>query len=98
MLVIDTFFFRNEADSNQVFFVRRSRWPDYHYLFPWDYKTSEYGSYDDDWTTWLIERAVDVGWAHNLRTLSSETMKKALQLSLDEKIPIEQSVSKIIDQ
>jgi len=80
-----------------VFFVRRTRWPDYHYLFPWDYKTSEYGSYGDDWTTWIIEQAADCGWAYDLRTCSSETMKKALQLTLDEKIPIAQSVLKVIE-
>ncbi|XP_059475816.1 acyl-CoA Delta-9 desaturase [Neocloeon triangulifer] len=88
---------QNEADSNQVFFIRRSRWPDYHYLFPWDYKTSEYGSYGDDWTTWLIQQYAALGWAYDLKTCSTETMKKALEVSLDEKLPIEKSVLKVME-
>ncbi|CAB3383809.1 Hypothetical predicted protein [Cloeon dipterum] len=86
----------NEAYSNQVFFVRRSRWPDYHYLFPWDYKTSEYGAYESDWTSWLIGQAAGLGWASNLKTVSSDDMKQALQLSLDTKLPIEQTVLSVV--
>ncbi|XP_065341677.1 acyl-CoA Delta-9 desaturase [Cloeon dipterum] len=87
---------QNEAYSNQVFFVRRSRWPDYHYLFPWDYKTSEYGAYESDWSSWLIGQAAGLGWASNLKTVSSDDMKQALQLSLDTKLPIEQTVLSVI--
>lgn len=33
------------SDSNMIFLVTKSYWPQYHYLLPFDYQSDEYGSY-----------------------------------------------------
>lgn len=33
------------SDSNMIFLVTKSYWPQYHYLLPWDYQTGEFGNY-----------------------------------------------------
>ena len=33
------------SESNIVFVVTKSYWPQYHYLMPWDYKSGEFGTY-----------------------------------------------------
>lgn len=34
-----------QSDSNMVFLVTKSYWPQYHYLLPFDYQSGEFGSY-----------------------------------------------------
>lgn len=33
------------ADSNMIFLVTKSYWPQYHYLMSWDYQSGEFGTY-----------------------------------------------------
>lgn len=33
------------SDSNMIFLVTKSYWPQYHYLLPFDYQTGEFGNY-----------------------------------------------------
>lgn len=33
------------SDSNMIFLVTRSYWPQYHHLLPFDYQTGEFGNY-----------------------------------------------------
>ena len=33
------------SDSNMIFFVTKSFWPQYHYLLPADYQSGEFGNY-----------------------------------------------------
>ncbi|KAF4518905.1 hypothetical protein B566_EDAN006743 [Ephemera danica] len=75
-----------------------SRWHEYHYMLPWDYRTNEYGSYGDDVATHLIEFTQRQGWASGLRTCSDEAMAKALDLAMDLKIPLRESVERIVEQ
>lgn len=35
------------ADSNMIFLVTKSYWPQYHYLLTWDYQSGEYGTYGE---------------------------------------------------
>lgn len=34
-----------QSDSNMVFIVTKSYWPQYHYLLNWDYQSGEFGNY-----------------------------------------------------
>jgi hypothetical protein len=45
----------------------------------------------------VIEAAASLGWVSDLRTCTSETMKKALVVTLDEKLPIKDSVLKVLE-
>lgn len=35
------------SDSNMVFFITKSYWPQYHYLLPNDYQSGEFGDYGE---------------------------------------------------
>lgn len=51
-------------------------WHNYHHVFPWDYKTSELGTYAYNYTTALIDAFAKIGWAYDLKTVSEETIRK----------------------
>lgn len=40
-------------------------WHNYHHVFPWDYKTSELGSYSFNITTAFIDFFAKLGWAYD---------------------------------
>lgn len=66
------------ADTNMVFILTKSYWPQYHYLLPCDYKSGEYGSYATGCSTTFIRIWAAMGWATGLRTMDSGTVKAAL--------------------
>ncbi|CAH0714309.1 unnamed protein product, partial [Brenthis ino] len=65
-------------DSNSVFILNRTFWPEYHYIYPHDYKSGEYGSYGSGCSTAFIRVFAALGLATNLCTLESSTLQKAL--------------------
>lgn len=38
-------------------------WHNYHHVFPWDYKTGEFGEYYLNITTGFIDLMAKIGWA-----------------------------------
>lgn len=40
-------------------------WHNYHHVFPWDYKTSEFGDYTYNLTTGFIDIFAKLGWAYD---------------------------------
>ncbi|KAL3279052.1 hypothetical protein HHI36_016567 [Cryptolaemus montrouzieri] len=48
----------------------------YHHTFPWDYKTAELGKYSLNFSTALIDFFAKIGWAHDLKTVSDDMIKK----------------------
>lgn len=40
-------------------------WHNYHHVFPWDYKTSEFGDYKFNISTGFIDFFAKFGWAYN---------------------------------
>uniref|UniRef100_A0A8D8M386 Acyl-CoA Delta(11) desaturase n=1 Tax=Cacopsylla melanoneura TaxID=428564 RepID=A0A8D8M386_9HEMI len=45
-------------------------WHNYHHVFPWDYKTSELGTYSTNFTTAFIDFFARIGWAYDCKTVS----------------------------
>ncbi|XP_066994124.1 acyl-CoA Delta-9 desaturase [Anabrus simplex] len=66
-------------DTNWIFLVNLSYWPHYHYLLPWDYQTGEYGNYGSGLTTSFIRVCYALGWATELKTIDSNSVKKAIE-------------------
>lgn len=66
------------ADTNLVFIITKSYWPQYHYLTPFDYKCGEFGTYGQGCSTAFIRVCAALGWASDLRTVSCESTKNAL--------------------
>ncbi|XP_011151497.2 acyl-CoA Delta(11) desaturase [Harpegnathos saltator] len=58
-------------------------WHNYHHVFPWDYKTSEYGNYTFNITTAFIDFFAKIGWAYDLKSTSEDMVKKRVERTGD---------------
>ncbi|XP_050084727.1 acyl-CoA Delta-9 desaturase [Anopheles aquasalis] len=77
-----------QSDSNMVFLVTKSYWPQYHYLLPFDYQSGEFGSYGSGCTTAFIRIFAAVGMATKLQTMTTEAVKRGLSMAVDSGKPI----------
>ncbi|KAH8383483.1 hypothetical protein KR009_008892 [Drosophila setifemur] len=50
-------------------------WHNYHHVFPWDYKTSEWGN-RVNMTTAFINLFAKIGWAYDLKSVAPDTIKR----------------------
>lgn len=50
----------------------------FHHVFPWDYKASEWKSLFSNTTTW-IDMFAKIGWAYDLKRVSPEYIKLVVQ-------------------
>lgn len=62
-------------------------WHNYHHVFPWDYKASEFGM-KYNMTTKIIEMFSKIGWAYDLREASHTVVSGRIQRSGDGTHPI----------
>ncbi|XP_056644655.1 acyl-CoA Delta-9 desaturase [Diorhabda sublineata] len=85
------------CDTNLVFIINKSNWLSYHYLAPWDYKTSEFGQYSNDFISKLIDVFQIMECASNLKTIDSDTVRKALINSVVQKRNITECLSELCD-
>ncbi|XP_052890675.1 acyl-CoA Delta-9 desaturase [Anopheles moucheti] len=51
-------------------------WHNYHHVFPWDYKTSELGSYLFNVTTGFIDCFARLGWAYERKSVPPEVVAR----------------------
>uniref|UniRef100_A0A2M4BPJ9 Putative fatty acid desaturase n=1 Tax=Anopheles marajoara TaxID=58244 RepID=A0A2M4BPJ9_9DIPT len=51
-------------------------WHNYHHVFPWDYKTSELGSYVFNITTAFIDCFARLGWAYDRKSVPAEVIAR----------------------
>lgn len=79
---------KKQSDSNMVFIVTRSYWPQYHYLLPWDYQSGEFGNYGNGVTTAFIRVCAAVGEAEDLQTMTTDAVKKGLTMAVDSGRPV----------
>ncbi|CAH2108178.1 unnamed protein product [Euphydryas editha] len=55
----------------------------YHHTFPWDYKTAELGGYSLNFTKLFIDTMAKIGWAYDLKTVSTDVIKNRVQRTGD---------------
>uniref|UniRef100_A0A182K1K4 Fatty acid desaturase domain-containing protein n=1 Tax=Anopheles christyi TaxID=43041 RepID=A0A182K1K4_9DIPT len=70
---------RNISPTNNTFVAIAAYgegWHNYHHVFPWDYKTSELGTYSTNFTTAAIDFFARIGWAYDLKSVSDELVRK----------------------
>lgn len=70
------------VDSTLVWFTTLGSegWHNYHHVFPWDYKASEYWGYKRGLSTNFIELCARLGLAYDLKTTSLDfAMKRRLR-------------------
>ena len=58
-------------------------WHNYHHVFPWDYKTAEWGNYSMNLTTAFIDFFAKIGWAYDLKSVNPETIEKRVKRTGD---------------
>ncbi|KAH8389181.1 hypothetical protein KR200_003935, partial [Drosophila serrata] len=51
-------------------------WHNFHHVFPWDYRTAEWGGYSLSHATILINLFAKIGWAYDLKEVTPEMIKK----------------------
>lgn len=61
------------------FFASGEGWHNYHHVFPWDYKAAELGDYKLNLTTAFIDFFAKIGWAYDLKTASSDIVRKRVE-------------------
>jgi len=83
------------SDSNIVFFITKSYWPQYHYMVPWDYLTSEYGAYGIDCTSKFIRAMAAIGAAGDLKTVDPEAVREASFKSITGKKTIAECLAEL---
>jgi stearoyl-CoA desaturase (delta-9 desaturase) len=50
-------------------------WHNYHHVFPWDYKAAEFGDYNLNLTTAVIDFFAYIGWVYDRKQPSAELIK-----------------------
>lgn len=53
-------------------------WHNYHHVFPWDYRTSEFSTYRTNFTTGVIDFFSKIGWAYDMKTVSEDIINKRI--------------------
>ncbi|XP_059612480.1 acyl-CoA Delta-9 desaturase [Phlebotomus argentipes] len=77
-----------QSDSNLIFVITKTYWPQYHYLMPWDYQTGEFGNYGEGLTTILIRVFAALELASDLSTISTDAVKTGLTMAVDSGRPV----------
>lgn len=80
------FSLRTIRPSNNIFVAivaYGEGWHNYHHVFPWDYKTSEFGDYSLNFTTAFIDFFAKIGWAYDLKTVSKEMIENRMKRTGD---------------
>ncbi|CAH2101270.1 unnamed protein product [Euphydryas editha] len=74
----------NPADIKPVsLLVLGDGFHNYHHTFPWDYKTAELGDYSLNFTKLFIDTMAYIGWAYDLKTVSTDVIKKRVKRTGD---------------
>ncbi|XP_045768503.1 acyl-CoA Delta-9 desaturase [Maniola jurtina] len=85
-------------DTNLVFILSKTYWPEYHYIYPCDYKSGEYGTYGSGCSTAFIRVLAALGEATDLCTLETKTLHKALAVAARTKKPLTACIENAICQ
>lgn len=73
------------AENKSVaIFALGEGWHNYHHVFPWDYKTAELGNYRMNVTTAFIDFFSKIGWAYDLKTVSTDIIKRRVERTGDD--------------
>lgn len=66
------------AKENDIvsFLVLGEGWHNYHHIFPWDYKSAEFGNYRLNLTTGFINMCARLGLVYNLKTAMFSIVEK----------------------
>lgn len=76
------------ADSNSIFLITKSYWPQFHYLLPRDYQSGEFGDYATGIGSAMIRVFAALDWAKDLKTYGSVAVRQGLTKAVETGRPI----------
>ncbi|ALC47548.1 CG15531, partial [Drosophila busckii] len=82
------------TDSNSIFFITKSFWPQFHYLLPHDYQSGEFGGYANGTGSMMIRVLAALDLAKDLRTISSVAVRQGLTEAVETGLPIVDCIEK----
>lgn len=65
-------------EDNSMFFLNKTYWMNYHYLLPWDWKSTEFGSYNKGLTIIMIKILQEMNLLYLPKTISDDDIRVAL--------------------
>uniref|UniRef100_B3P7W9 GG11953 n=2 Tax=Drosophila erecta TaxID=7220 RepID=B3P7W9_DROER len=85
------------TDSNSIFLITKSYWPQYHYLLPRDYQSGEYGSYASGIGSSMIRVFAALDWAKDLKTIGSLAVRQGLTKAVETGRPIVECIEEQVE-
>uniref|UniRef100_A0A1A9WPD6 Fatty acid desaturase domain-containing protein n=1 Tax=Glossina brevipalpis TaxID=37001 RepID=A0A1A9WPD6_9MUSC len=82
------------ADSNSVFFITKTYWPQYHYMLPNDYQCGEFGDYGTGFTTSMVRVFAALDLATDLKTITSAAVRKGLTEAVETDVSVKDCIQK----
>ncbi|EDW53493.1 acyl-CoA Delta(11) desaturase [Drosophila sechellia] len=85
------------TDSNSIFLITKSYWPQYHYLLPRDYQSGEYGNYASGIGSSMIRVFAALDWAKDLKTIGSVAVRQGLTKAVETGRPIVECIEEQVE-
>ncbi|EDW99078.1 acyl-CoA Delta-9 desaturase [Drosophila yakuba] len=85
------------TDSNSIFLITKSYWPQYHYLLPRDYQSGEYGNYASGIGSSMIRVFAALDWAKDLKTIGSVAVRLGLTKAVETGRPIVECIEEQVE-
>ncbi|KAL9899223.1 acyl-CoA Delta(11) desaturase [Glossina fuscipes] len=82
------------ADSNSVFFITKTYWPQYHYMLSNDYQCGEFGNYGIGFTTSMIRVFAALDLATDLKTITCAAVRNGLTEAVETGNPVVDCIQK----
>lgn len=86
------------TDSNSIFIITKSFWPQYHYLLPNDYLSGEFGDYASGTGSTMIRLFAALDWVRDLHTISSEAVRRGLTEAVEHNRPIVECIKEHVQR
>ncbi|XP_076673235.1 acyl-CoA Delta-9 desaturase-like isoform X2 [Andrena cerasifolii] len=84
-------------NSISMFFITKSYWPSYHYMVPWDWKSSEFGQYATGCSSFFIKLWYELGWVNHLQTAATDDTREILHAVARKKFSLQEGLEKLKD-
>ncbi|XP_017091838.2 acyl-CoA Delta-9 desaturase [Drosophila bipectinata] len=85
------------ADSNSIFLITKSYWPQFHYLLPRDYQSGEFGDYATGIGSAMIRVFAALDWAKDLKTYGSVAVRQGLTKAVETGRPIVECIEEEVN-
>ncbi|XP_032666234.1 acyl-CoA Delta(11) desaturase-like [Odontomachus brunneus] len=86
---------RYPVNDNSVFFLSKSYWANYHYIIPYDWKSNEFGLYENGFTTFIFKIWYEMGLIDGMKTVNTEDVRETLEKIAISKVSIKNAFDEL---